>query len=131
MDENSSAAMLATKRSACVTPEVNLRECTSHTHLPSENKTAHSGFETQRRYHQKSKNRGISGPTKRTNVLQKIFEKRISNFPYRLLIPRTKYTYSFAVRKAHTLQDVTIVELGQTMKLVDILFLHSQLFSRG
>ena len=43
----------------CVTPEVNSRECTSRTHVPSENKTAHSGFETQRRYHQKYKT-GVS-----------------------------------------------------------------------
>ena len=34
--------------------EVNLRECTSHMSLPSANKAAHSGFETQRRRHQKS-----------------------------------------------------------------------------
>ena len=33
------------------------------------------GFETQRRHHQNSKNRGISGPTKRTYILQN-FEKK-------------------------------------------------------
>ena len=47
MEENDLAAMLAAKRSAGVAPEVNFRECV--------NKTAHSGFETQRRRHQKSK----------------------------------------------------------------------------
>ena len=47
-------AMLAIKRSAGVTPEVNLREHTSHTPLSSANKAVHSGFETQR-CHQKSK----------------------------------------------------------------------------
>ena len=49
------AAMLATKRSAGVTPEVNLREHISCVPPPSVTKTAHSGFETQRRCHQKSK----------------------------------------------------------------------------
>ena len=37
-----------------VAPEVNLMECTSYTPLISVNKAAHSGFETQRRRHQKS-----------------------------------------------------------------------------
>ena len=59
MGENGSAAMLAAKRSAGVAPEA-----------------AHSGFETQRRRHQKSKNMGISDPTKRTYVLQKFILKK-------------------------------------------------------
>ena len=40
--------MLAANRSACVTPEVNLREHVTHTPPPSVNKAAHSGFETQK-----------------------------------------------------------------------------------
>ena len=40
VDENGSAAMLATKRSAGVTPEVNLREHILHIPPPSENKAA-------------------------------------------------------------------------------------------
>ena len=71
VEEIGSAAMLATKRSAGVAPEVNLREHVTHKSLPSANKAAHSGFETQRRHHQKSKT-GISGPRKRTYVLQKL-----------------------------------------------------------
>ena len=55
VEEIGSAAMLATKRLAGVTPEVNLRECVTCMPLPSVNKAAHSGFETQRRHHQKSK----------------------------------------------------------------------------
>ena len=47
--------MLATKRSAGVTPEVNLKENVTHTPLPNVNKAAHSGFNTQRRHHHKSK----------------------------------------------------------------------------
>ena len=50
---DASAAMLATKRSAAVAPEVNLRECVTCTPLPSLNKAARSGFETQRRRHLK------------------------------------------------------------------------------
>ena len=46
VEEIGSAAMLATKRSAGVTPEVNLRECVTHKPLPSANKAVHSGFET-------------------------------------------------------------------------------------
>ena len=37
-EEISSAAILATKKSAGVPPKVNLREYTSHTYLPSANK---------------------------------------------------------------------------------------------
>ena len=53
------AAMLATKRSAGVTPEVNLMECVTHMPLPSSNKAAHSVFETQKRHHKKCKT-GVS-----------------------------------------------------------------------
>ena len=53
MEKNCSAAMLAAKRLAGVTPEVNLMETLTHTPPPSVNKTTHSGFETQRRHNQK------------------------------------------------------------------------------
>ena len=53
--ENGSAAMLDAKRSAGVTPEVNLREHVICTSLPSTNKAAPSGFKIQRRHQQKSK----------------------------------------------------------------------------
>ena len=46
IEENGSAAMLATKKLAVVTPEVNLREFVTHMPLPSANKAAHSDFET-------------------------------------------------------------------------------------
>ena len=49
------AAMLAIYTGRGVTPEVNLRECISCMPLQSSNKAEpHSGFETQRRRHQKS-----------------------------------------------------------------------------
>ena len=49
------AAMLAAKRLEGVAPEVNIMECVTYTPLPSVNKAAHSGFETQRRCHHQSK----------------------------------------------------------------------------
>ena len=59
VEDISLAVMLAAKRSVGVAPEVNLREFVTHMPLPSVNKAAHSGFETQRRHHQKSK-KGVS-----------------------------------------------------------------------
>ena len=57
--------MLVVEKLAGVAPGVNLQEPTSHMPLPSANKAAHSGFETQRRRHQKVQNRDISGPHKK------------------------------------------------------------------
>ena len=48
VEEISSAAMLATMKSAGVTPTVNLREYVTHTPILSGNKAAHSGFKIQR-----------------------------------------------------------------------------------
>ena len=59
VEENGLAGMLVTKRSAGVAPEGNLREHATHMLLPSVDKAAHPGFETQRRCHQKFK-RGVS-----------------------------------------------------------------------
>ena len=59
MGQIGSAAMLAIKRLPGVTPEVSLRECVTHIPPLSMNKVAHSGFETQRSHHQKSKT-GVS-----------------------------------------------------------------------
>ena len=53
--EIGSVTMLAAKRSLSVAPEVNLKECVTCMPLPRANKVARSGFETQRRHHQKSK----------------------------------------------------------------------------
>ena len=76
MEEIGLAAILAAKRSVGVTPEVNLFECVTNIPLPSADKLAHSGFENERRHHQKSKT-GISvDPQKRLYVLQKFFLKK-------------------------------------------------------
>ena len=73
MEKNCSAAMLAAKRLAGVTPEVNLMETLTHTPPPSVNKTTHSGFETQRRHNQKFKKR----PHKKDLCPPKIKTKKI------------------------------------------------------
>ena len=75
VEENGLTAMLAAKRSAGVASEVNLRECVICNPPPSTNKAAHSGFETQRRCHQKSKTGIVSGPHKRTYVPQIFYKK--------------------------------------------------------
>ena len=68
VEEIDSTAMLATKMLAGVTPEVNLRECVTHMPLSNINKAAHPEEMSP-----KVQNRGISGPTKRTYVLQNFF----------------------------------------------------------
>ena len=54
---------------------MNLREHISHTPLQSLNKAAHSGFETQRRHHQKSKT-GVSVAQKMDTSPTKNFLKK-------------------------------------------------------
>ena len=51
--------MLATKRLAGVAPEVNLKERVTRMPPPSSNNATHTGFEAQRRRHQKSET-GVS-----------------------------------------------------------------------
>ena len=51
VEENSLAAILATKGMAGATPDMNLREHVIYTPLPSMNKVVYSGFETQWRHH--------------------------------------------------------------------------------
>ena len=67
-------AMQAIKRSADITPEVNLWN-PLHAGEDTHKQEIHPGFENQGRHHQKSKNRDINGHTKRVNVLQ-IFLKK-------------------------------------------------------
>ena len=59
VEENGLAAILATKRSAGVVPEVNLREYVTCMPPLSMKKVAHPGFETQRKCHRKAKT-GVS-----------------------------------------------------------------------
>ena len=75
MEENGLAAMLTTKRSVGVAPEVMLKECVTHMPPWSMNKAAHSGFETQRRHYRKSKTGVLVAPQKRTYVLQFFLKK--------------------------------------------------------
>ena len=72
MEQNGSATMLVAKSLAGVTPEVNLRECVAHMPMSSMNKATLSGFETQRRCHQKSKTMVSVAPQEGLYVLQKL-----------------------------------------------------------
>ena len=67
--------MLAAKKLAGVTPEVNLKEHVTGMPLPSTNKAAHSGFETERRHYQKSKTRVSVAPQKKNSCPPKILKK--------------------------------------------------------
>ena len=69
--------MLAIYTGRGVVPEVNLRECISHMPPQSSNKTAHSGFETQRKCHQKCET-GVSVAPKMDMCPTKIYEKKVS-----------------------------------------------------
>ena len=79
VEENGSAAMLAAKRLAGVTPEVNLLEymCNTYTSTECENKTAHSNIETQRRHHQKSKTKVSVAPQKDLCPPKFFFKKNV------------------------------------------------------
>ena len=70
-----SAAMLAAKRLVGVAPEVNLMEYVPHMLLPIVNKADHSGFETQRRHHQKTKT-GVSVAPQKGPTSSKKFKKQ-------------------------------------------------------
>ena len=65
--------MLSVRGSKTFTPEVNLREYISCTSLPSVTKVAHSGFETWRRHHQKSKTGVSVTPQKKDSCPPKVF----------------------------------------------------------
>ena len=69
------AAMVAIKRSAGVAPEMNLRERISRTPPPSVNKSANSGFETQKGRQQKSKT-GVSVAPQKGLMSSKNFSKK-------------------------------------------------------
>ena len=75
VEEIGSAAMLVTKRSAGVAPEVNLRHA-SCMPPPSMNKAAYSGFESQRRRHQESKTR-VSVAQKKDLCPPKILQNKM------------------------------------------------------
>ena len=65
--------MLVTKRSAGVTPEMNIRERVTHTPPPSTNKAEPTLALNSEAISPEVQNRGISAYTKRTHVLQNFF----------------------------------------------------------
>ena len=69
VEEICSVVMLGPRRSAGVTPEVNLRQCVTHTPPPITNKAAHSGFETHRCYQSKT---GVSVAPQKGLFLKKL-----------------------------------------------------------
>ena len=69
VDQKGSTAMLAVKRSAGVVPKVNQKN------------PLYTGNETHSRRHQKQ-NRGISGSTNRTDVLQIILKNKFTFVNY-------------------------------------------------
>ena len=87
-----STAFLATKELAGVAPEVNLREHISCMPLPSVNKAALSGFETQRRHHQKSKTGVPVAPQKglMSSKIKKKHMKGCSQWLHYLIWSRSK-----------------------------------------
>ena len=72
VNQKGSAAMLTSIQSAGVTPEVDLRI----TQVRKHTKRIHPGFETQGGQMSPEVQNSISGPTKRTYVLQKLFKKK-------------------------------------------------------
>ena len=70
VEENRLDAMLTSKRSVDITPEVNLGKSVTHTPVPSANKAAHSIFETPEEKSSEVQIRNIS-------VLQFFFRKNI------------------------------------------------------
>ena len=76
VDKNNLAAILATNWSAGLALELNLREQVARMSLPSVNKVVHSGFETQRRHHQKCKT-GYKWPHKKDLCPPKVFFKKV------------------------------------------------------
>ena len=74
VEDNGSAAILAAKKLAGVTSEVNLNEHVTCTPLSSMNKAAHSNFKTQRRNHHKSKTGVSVVPTKKDVYPPKTFK---------------------------------------------------------
>ena len=77
VEDNRSTAMLATKRSTGVTPEMNLREYVTYRALLIRNKVDHFGIEIQRKCHQRSKS-GVPVTHKKTHDLLKYFKNLIN-----------------------------------------------------
>ena len=75
LEEIGLAAMLAAKRLAGVTPEVNLKDHVTCMPLASVSKAAQSGFETQRRHHQSPK-QGYQWPHRKDLCPPKFFRKK-------------------------------------------------------
>ena len=74
MEDIGSVAMLAAKRLAGLTPEVNLRKYVTHIFLTSLNKAAIYGFKTHRRSHQMPKAAVSVAPQKGQYITEFTFQ---------------------------------------------------------
>ena len=101
VEEISLAAMLAAKRLAGVTPEVNLMEHVTCTHQPNANKAAFSAFENQRRHHKKSKT-GVSVAPQKGRVSSKFFLKNDLNVQFTKTSKKKKESTSFLYSQLET-----------------------------
>ena len=95
------AAMLAAKRLAGVTPEVNLMEYVTCTHQPNANKAAYSAFENQRRHHKNSKT-GVSVAPQKGRMSSKFFFKKWSKCPVYENLEKKKESTSFLYSQLET-----------------------------
>ena len=77
VEQNGLDARLAARRLAGVTPDVSIRENVICMPPPSANKVAHSGFETQKRLHKKSKTGVSVAPQKGLMSSQFAFNKKM------------------------------------------------------
>ena len=99
MWRDGSAAMLAARMLAGVTLEMNLGKCVTHMAPTSLSKSAHSGFETKRRLHQKSKTGVSVAPQK---------ELMYSNFFFKKELIFCQHIIEFSMQESFVRRKATI-----------------------
>ena len=111
--------ILATKRSAGVALEVNLREYTSCIPPPSANKAAHSGFEIQRRCHQKSKTGTSVAPRNGLYVSSKI-KKKTKSYISSFFAKQISYPPEAVNKFTATIGPLTVEKRELSARLVEL-----------
>ena len=117
------AAMLALYTGKGIAPEVNLREPVSHTPLQSLNKAAHSGFETQRRHHQKSKTGVSVAPQMKMYPTNFFFKKvwictfTVENTCSSVLLTLVTMSSSFSASLYQQILDICTVIVNQIIQI--------------
>ena len=102
---------LTAKRLAGVAPEMNPREHVTCMALPSVNKATHSGFGTQRRFHQKSKTGVLVVPQKRltSSKTLKISLGLVSKFAIKCRRMDVTFTLNFTFGTLFAMNLVTFI----------------------